>query len=399
MGEVQLSGVGRGTALAVLIQQDVLCQLELIFQLVQGAQPDADAVLIEEGHLVHIRKLDAGHVGAHACGIQRSQQGVQAFQPLVRFLLNSAGGAAVGGAVRGAVSLGLRRKGQLFAGLGRDRFAAVQGGQTGRLGRILFQDLQAAREGQPAGGGLHGPGRPGFCYPHHHGAGVIPLHPDILQHGEHFFQRGGLAAGVKTEDILFQMDIQRLQDLVAGIAAGLLHHTVRCLHLNGADLEQHRHGEVDPRADDTEQHDKGREPPHEPAPPDGGPGQLPLFPALPPDGVTPSVLPLHRPHPLAAAALGVLRAALGVPVLAAGRAAVPLIAPGGAPLAVLPAAGALCAALAAPPAGGKGDAVIRVGAVVHRALRIPAGAGRIGVIIGVRDGVAAGGISCVPAVP
>ena len=83
----------------------------------------------------------------------------------------------------------LCRKGQLFAGLGRDRFAAVQSGQTGRLGRILFQDLQAAREGQPAGGGLHGPGRPGFCYPHHHGAGVIPLHPDILQHGEHFFQR------------------------------------------------------------------------------------------------------------------------------------------------------------------------------------------------------------------
>ena len=72
------------------------CQLELIFQLVQGTQPDADAVLIEEGHLVHIRKLDAGHVGAHACGIQRSQQGVQAFQPLVRLLLNSAGGAAVG---------------------------------------------------------------------------------------------------------------------------------------------------------------------------------------------------------------------------------------------------------------------------------------------------------------
>lgn len=35
MGEVQLSGVGRGTALAVLIQQDVLCQLELIFQLIQ----------------------------------------------------------------------------------------------------------------------------------------------------------------------------------------------------------------------------------------------------------------------------------------------------------------------------------------------------------------------------
>ena len=144
MGEVQLSGVGRGTALAVLIQQDVLCQLELIFQLVQGAQPDADAVLIEEGHLVHIRKLDAGHVGAHACGIQCGQQGVQAFQPLVRLLLNSAGGAAVGGAVRGAVGLGLRRKGQLFAGLGRDRFAAVQSGQTGRLGRILFQNLQAA---------------------------------------------------------------------------------------------------------------------------------------------------------------------------------------------------------------------------------------------------------------
>ena len=98
----------------------------------------------------------------------------------------------------------------------------------------------------------------GFCYPHHHGAGVIPLHPDILQHaGTTFSSAAALLPGSKLKMFSSSMDTQRLQDLVAGITAGLLHHTVRRLHLNGADLEQHRHGEVDSRADDAEQHAQG----------------------------------------------------------------------------------------------------------------------------------------------
>ena len=71
MGEVQRTGVGSRTALAVLIEQHMPGQLELVVQFVQGAQPDADAVLIQERHLLRVGELDAGDIPAHPGGIQR----------------------------------------------------------------------------------------------------------------------------------------------------------------------------------------------------------------------------------------------------------------------------------------------------------------------------------------
>lgn len=72
--------------------------------------------------------------------------------------------------------------------------------------------------------------------------------------------------------------------------------------------------------------------------------------------------------------------------------------PGGAPLAVLPGAVGGARAACCPPAGRGKVMLLTVGSCSSPRSVYRLG-GRIGVIIGVRDGVAAGGISQVPAVP
>ena len=59
-GGAGAAGIGGGAALAVLVEQDILGQLELVIQLIQRAQQDADAVLIQKGHFLGVRKLHAG---------------------------------------------------------------------------------------------------------------------------------------------------------------------------------------------------------------------------------------------------------------------------------------------------------------------------------------------------
>ena len=65
MGEVQRAGVGGRAAAAVRIQQHMLGQFELIVQLVQRAQQDADPILIQKRHLLRVGELNACHVAAH----------------------------------------------------------------------------------------------------------------------------------------------------------------------------------------------------------------------------------------------------------------------------------------------------------------------------------------------
>lgn len=126
--------------------------------------------------------------------------------------------------------------------------------------------------------------------------------------GKTWFQRGGLGRGVKAEDVLFEVDAQRLNDLLAGIAPRLAHHTVRRPHLNGADLEQHGHGEVDARRNDAEQHGQRGQPPDDAAAAQHLPGELPLLFALPAGGVPQVRLggaePLGIPPRLGVPALG-----------------------------------------------------------------------------------------------
>ena len=275
MGEVQLSGVGRGTALAVLIQQDVLCQLELIFQLVQGAQPNADAVLIEEGHLVHIRKLDAGHAFHQAMLCQRGGQCVQRLQTSIRGRFRSGTFCAALRCFRHRCCIF-----HLRAGRCGDRLPAVKGGQL-RLVPATFQDLHPGREGKPALAGLHCPGRHSLYHPHRNGVGVVPHHPDLLQQGELLLQGLCLGIWVKTEDILAAGHPQCGKDLLAGISARLFHQGGICqLQLDGIDLKQHRYGQIDPRSNDAEQKPKGRQSACQPAAAHLCPGHPPVLAAL-----------------------------------------------------------------------------------------------------------------------
>ena len=145
---------------------------------------------------------------------------------------------------------------------------------------------------------------------------------DELQHGESFFQLLGFLARVKAEDVLFGVDAQRLQDLLAGVAARLGHlRAVRRLHLNGADLEQHGDREVNARRNDAEQQGKGGQTADDPAPPDGRAGQLPLLFALPAAGA--AEVGLRGAHPPAGAVFhasggSVRRAGAAIPIPAAG---------------------------------------------------------------------------------
>ena len=367
-------------------------QLELVVQFVQGAQPDADAVLIQERHLLRVGKLDAGDIPAHPGGIQRRQQGAESLQTLIaRLLFHGSGGAGrVGGTLRSgaAVCRCFLLEAQLLAGVREDRLAAIQRGQAGGLGGVRRQDLQPGREGQPALCRLHGVGRLGFRHPHDHGAGVVPLHPDVLQHGEDLFQRGGFGSGVKAEDVLFFLDTQRLQDLLAGVAARFAHHAVRRPHLNGVDLEQHGDRQIDACRDDAEQHGQRGQALDGSAASEGLAGHLPFLFSFPAGGV-PQVR-LRRAEPLAAGrAPGVRILRPGLPIagpLALRRARSPLVlarrigcpVPGGVLL------------LDGAASGGELDAVVRVAAGAGIPRRIAAGPGRIGVIVRVGHRVSAG---------
>ena len=81
-----------------------------------------------------------------------------------------------------------------------------------------------------------------------------------------------------SENVLFGLHTQCLQDLAAGIAAHLLHHgVVRRLHLNGTDLKQHGHGQVNTGGDHGQQGHKGHQPPQHPPPFQRGAGQAALL--------------------------------------------------------------------------------------------------------------------------
>ena len=125
---------------------------------------------------------------------------------------------------------------------------------------------------------MHGIGRHRLGHLHHHRVGVIPNHPDGFQQRELLFQFRFLGGGVKAENVLFGLHTQCLQDLAAGIAAHLLHHgAVRRLHLNGADLKQHGHGQVNTGGDHGQQGHKGHQPPQHPPPFQRGAGQAALL--------------------------------------------------------------------------------------------------------------------------
>ena len=265
---------------------------------------------------------------------------------------------------------------------------SVQRGQTGGLGGVRRQDLQPGREGQPALCRLHGVGGLGFRHPHDHGAGVVPLHPDVLQHGEDLFQRSGFGSGVKAEDVLFFLDAQRLQDLLAGVAARFAHHALRRPHLNGVDLEQHGDRQIDACRDDAEQHGQRGQALDGSAASEGLAGHLPFLFSFP-AGRVPQVR-LRRAEPLAAGrAPGVRILGPGLPIagpLALRGARSPLVlarrigcpVPGGILL------------LDGAASGGKLDAVVRVAAGAGIPRRIAAGPGRIGVIVRVGHRVSAG---------
>ena len=223
MAQIQHTGVGGRAALAVLVEQDILCQPELVVQLIQGTQKHADAALIQERHLLRVLELDAGDIRPQLTAVQCGQQSVQGLEPLIR----GRSGLAGCGAVRRRAAR--RRAGrsclkfQLCTRRRGHRLAAAEDDKV-RLGRILIQYLQPRREAQPAAGRLHGVDGSGRVGPHHYGVRVIPFHPDIFQQRELLFQRSGLFGGVEAEDVLLRVDAQRLQDLGAGIAAHLLHH-------------------------------------------------------------------------------------------------------------------------------------------------------------------------------
>ena len=96
MAQVQQTGIGGGAALAVLVEQDILGQLELVIQLIQRAQQDADAVLIQKGHFLGVRKLNAGGVAQHPVAVQCGHQRVERLQPLVGLRLRFRRSRAVG---------------------------------------------------------------------------------------------------------------------------------------------------------------------------------------------------------------------------------------------------------------------------------------------------------------
>ena len=112
------------------------------------------------------------------------------------------------------------------------------------------------------------------------------------------FQRRLLFAGVKAEDIFLRRYTQRLNDLAAGIAARLLHHgAILRLPLNGADLEQHGHGQVNTGGDHGQQGHKSHQTPHHPPPFQRGAGQAAFLAFFPPHRI-PDLLLLRRAQAL-----------------------------------------------------------------------------------------------------
>ena len=180
---------------------------------------------------------------------------------------------------------------------------------------------------------MHRVGGHGFGHLHHHGVGVIPDHLDGAQQREILLQHSGLFAGLKAENVLFQLHAHPLQNAVCGVARDLGHLlAVRGLHLNGADAEQHGHGQVDACANDAQQHGKGGQAAQYPTAAQGGAGHLALF-ALFPTGRALLRGSLRRAQTLVLAACRLL------PVRVVLRVRVVLVFP-----AALPAAGIVCRA-------------------------------------------------------
>ena len=176
---------------------------------------------------------------------------------------------------------------------------------------------------------MHRVGGHGFGHLHHHGVGVIPDHLDGAQQREILLQHSGLFAGLKAENVLFQLHAHPLQNAVCGIARDLGHLlAVRGLHLNGIDAEQHGHGQVDACTNDAQQHGKGGQAAQHPAATQGSAGHLALFAHFPPGRA------LLRGCLRRAQALTVVRRVLPVCIL------VILVFP-----VVLPAAGIVCRAV------------------------------------------------------
>ena len=287
MAEVQPAGIGGRTALTVGVGQHIACTVQLIIQIVQRAQQHTDPVLIQKCNLVGVRELHAGHVVQHPVFFQLCLQCGQSFHLFVRRFqrAGSAVSRIAGGGSRALSGL-FCGKAQHFAGGRGAHLAAVQGLEPVRLGGIAGQNFELIREGQPATFRLHGVSRHGFGHLDHHGVGIVPHHTDGFQQRELPFQRSLLFSGIKAEDVFFQLHTQRLQNLAAGITRCFLHHgAVLGLHLDGADLEQHGHGQVNARRNDGQQRDHRHQTPEHPAALDGSPGHLALFALLPPDGV------------------------------------------------------------------------------------------------------------------
>ena len=130
---------------------------------------------------------------------------------------------------------------------------------------------------------MHRVGGHSLGHLHHHGVGVVPDHLDGAQQREVLLQHRGLFAGLKAEDVLFQLHAHLLQNAVCGVARDFGHLlAVRGLHLNGVDAEQHGHGQVDARANDAQQHGKGSQTAQHPAAAQCGAGHLALFAHFPP---------------------------------------------------------------------------------------------------------------------
>ena len=247
---VQPAGVGGGAALALLVQQHIFGVVQFIIQLVQGAQQHADAVLVQKGQLFHVGKFHPRHIRHQVPLFQGIQQRLQRLDAAVRLGLRRllAGRRSASGAVR---RLG-RDIGQLVAGGRADRVPAVEDGQ--------------GRQADPAAGGRHGVDGGGGRHPDHHRAGIDPLHRDVFQQGERLFQRRGLGGWVKAENVFFQLDPEGVQNFAAGVGAGLVQRSAgRRLHLDGVDLEQHGHGQIDAGGGHAEHQGYGGQPAQHPA--------------------------------------------------------------------------------------------------------------------------------------
>ena len=281
MAEVQPPGVGGAAALAIGVGQHIAGAVQLIIQIVQRTQQHADAVLIQKCELLGVCHFQPCHILRQSVFFQLAHQGTQGFHAggLCAHRTFAFGGFGAGCTCR----VRIVHEPEALSRGGILQLAAVQGAKPLGLGAFLRQNLPFVRDHKPLTAVLHRVGGHGLGHLHHHGVGVVPDHLDGAQQREVLLQHSGLFAGLKAEDVLFQLHAHPLQNAVCGIARDLGHLlAVRGLHLNGIDAEQHGHGQVDTRTNDTQQHGKGGQAAQHPAAAQGSTGHLALFALFPP---------------------------------------------------------------------------------------------------------------------